>query len=45
MIVLAELELHSAVEEDIHIKEYKNIDSIEIVTESDLNIFTAFKEL
>tara|TARA_B100000989_G_scaffold213936_1_gene162587 strand:+ start:40 stop:633 length:594 start_codon:yes stop_codon:yes gene_type:complete len=45
MIQLADIKLFSATEQDYHIPPYKNINSCEIVTQSDLNIFTAYREL
>lgn len=45
MIQLADIKLFSATEQDYHIPPYKNIAGCEIVTQSDLNIFTAYREL
>ncbi len=45
MIQLADIKLFSATEQDYHIPPYKNISGCEIITQSDLNIFTAYREL
>ena len=45
MMQLADIKLYGAKEEDYHIPPYKNIKSCEVITQSDLNIFTAYREL
>jgi hypothetical protein len=45
MIPLADIELFAGIDEDYHIKEYKDITSCEVITEADLNIFVAYKEI
>jgi len=42
---LAEIILYASTNEDYHIPEYKNVRSCDILTESDLNTFVAYREV
>jgi len=45
MLSLAQIDLQSKQEIEYHIKEYKKINSCEIITEDDVNVFMAYKEI
>ncbi len=45
LLSLAEIDLQHKQELEYHIKEYKKINSCEILTEDDVNVFMAYKEI
>ena len=45
MLSLAEIDVQHKQELEYHIKEYKKINSCEILTEDDVNVFMAYKEI